>query len=112
MARDKAAAAAHYAALAAEANDGKHTYERVTYRPEGAKRSSTILLGGVTTIPLHADGGRALAGVEVGPDGETIWRDGGTTERRHIIALELIRRRVVLRLNKHYGLLEENTDVS
>lgn len=84
---------------------GRTRYERVTYRPEGADRSRSVLLenpeeGRLWDVPV-------LSGLEVGKDGETRWFDGGTTARRHLIQLELIVKRTPLVVDNELALLVE-----
>ncbi len=74
------------------------TYERVTYHPEGGRRR-TVLLGDVAEV------GILLTGREVTEDGGYKWIAGGTTNRIHFICLELVDRRVPLRMDNTYGLL-------
>lgn len=74
------------------------TYERVTYRPEGACRARTVILRDTT------EGDRLLSGVEVDRHGGK----AGTlevSERRHVIDLALVERRTPLTLDRHYGVL-------
>lgn len=75
------------------------TYERVTYKPEGATRKRSVFLRDVT------EGPRLISGVEVDRHGE----QAGTltvSKRLHVIDKTLISARVPHRLNLHYAELE------
>lgn len=76
-------------------------YESITYRPEGS-RARTVFLRDVR------DGALGVAGIEVSEDGDEV-APRGCDERLRIISPELIVRRVPLRMNLHYGLLEPAT---
>jgi hypothetical protein len=78
------------------------TYERVTYKPEGAERSTTIILR--DPVESSALGG-TLSGIEVNREAQEV-APRGVDERRHIISLELISKRTPLKQNLTYGLLE------
>ena len=70
--------------------------ERVTYRPEGARRARTIYLEGVRET------GNLLTGIEVNREGDEV-SGKGFDERRHIISLELVVRRVPVVMDNLYG---------
>jgi hypothetical protein len=72
----------------------------VTYRPEGAGRSRTIYLQDVSEI------GSMLTGVEVDKAGDEV-SGKGFDERRHVISLELVSKRVPMVMDNIYGELEE-----
>jgi hypothetical protein len=79
------------------------SYERVTYRPEGAKRARTVLLCGVGTSMLAGE--PHLTGSECALDGDLRWINGGTTNRTHLITLSLVIHREPLRMDNTYGVL-------
>lgn len=70
-------------------------YERVTYRPEG-ERARTIYLHRPTVSGL------LLTGVEVNREGDEI-SGKDFDERRHVIELSLVVRRVPMRMDNTYG---------
>lgn len=75
-------------------------YERITYKPEGAKRARSVILEGVS------ESDALLSGTEVDRHGEYV----GTLEvsrRLHVIDKTLVKRRVPLRLSLKYGEMEE-----
>lgn len=86
------------------------TFERVRYRPEGA-RARTIYLSDpqVTGDP---DGmlGQVLIGVEVDREADEV-APRGYDERRHVISLDLVLSRTVVVVDRHTGLLTEPGDV-
>lgn len=73
------------------------TYERVTYRPEGASRSRTIYLENPADGKLL--GAPVLSGWEVD-------REGSPKDTLHVICTELIRKRTPMLMNKRYCELE------
>jgi hypothetical protein len=79
------------------------TFERVTYRPEGAKRSRSVILRDPSGVMFA--GSSATTGVEVGLDGSEL-APAGVDERRHIIADALISKREPMTMNLHYARLE------
>jgi hypothetical protein len=79
------------------------TYERVTYRPEGAKRSRTIYLRNPREITLM--GHAALTGVRVNRETEEV-AARGVDEEIHVITADLITKRTPVRVNLKYGTLE------
>jgi hypothetical protein len=76
----------------------QRTYERVTYRPIGAKRARSVLLRDVEVS------GELLRGIEVDRHGGNAG-DERVCERRHLIGLDLVTRRVPYALDRHYGAL-------
>lgn len=79
------------------------TYERITYKPEGAQRARSVILRN----PVRSDKlpGGTTSGVEVKADGEEVYGPK-FDERVHIISDPLILKRVPLKMNLHYGRLE------
>lgn len=75
------------------------TYERVTYRPEGATRSRRVFLRNPREVTMA--GGVVLTGTEVDNQGDI----GETTERIHIIAKELIIERKPATMDLKYAML-------
>ena len=72
-------------------------YIRVTYRPEGAKRSKQVILydakiGRIMGVPHLSGAAVNKAGTRVG--------------KTHIITESLVRKMVPLSMNRHYCLLE------
>lgn len=76
-------------------------YERVTYRPEGG-RARTIYMENVQVM----GGGELLTGIEVNREGDEIC-GAKFDERRHIIELALVERRMPMRMDNIYGELVE-----
>ena len=79
-------------------------YERVTFRTEKG-RSRTVYL----RQPVVAESpilGSLLTGVEVDIEGDEV-APRGVDERRHIIGLDAVVRRVPMYMNNDFGLLEE-----
>lgn len=74
-------------------------YERITYRPEGGRTRSIYLQDVV-------EAGDVLTGIEVDREGDEV-NGRGFDERRHIIATELIVRRVPMVMDNIYGELVE-----
>lgn len=75
--------------------------ERITYRPEG-ERARTIYLVDATEIPFI--GATAVTGIEVDRDGNrTLGPATQPLERRHVIASELIVKRVPVVMDNTYG---------
>lgn len=84
------------------------TYERVTYRPEGERARSIYLH---RPLVLENDLGKPtfLTGVEVNREGDEV-AGKGFDERRHLIDLELVIRRVPMRMDMYYGeLVKDDT---
>lgn len=78
-------------------------YERVTFKPEGATKSTTVFLR------VGRDSDVLLTGVEVNREGEEV---SGTDKngkhfdsRTHIISKDLVTKRVEYAMNNKYGLL-------
>lgn len=80
-------------------------YERVTYRQDG--RTRTIYLHR-PTVGGHADGllGEFLTGIEVNIQGDEV-APRGVDERRHIISLELVTKRIPMVMDNIFGELTE-----
>lgn len=79
-------------------------YERVSYRKNGQKRPSVVLLDNVRVMQLSD--GAYLVGVEVTEEGETKWFANGTVERTHMIELAAVLRRQPMHMDYTVGLLE------
>ena len=76
-------------------------YERITYRPEGAKRSRTVILRGVSETPYGPH--TLISGAEVD-------RHGSDRRRLHVIDAALVRKRTALEMDLHYAeLVPEGT---
>jgi hypothetical protein len=73
-------------------------YERVAYRPEGSPRQRSVVLIDPTEDALS--GTPVLTGYESD-------REGVALDRIHVIDLSLVTHRTRLRVNPHYGTLEE-----
>lgn len=76
------------------------SYQRVTYKPESAARSRSVILKNPVTA------GWAIRGVEVDHDGVNIG-DAAVSERIHLIDLSLVSRRTAMVMDNHYGMLVE-----
>lgn len=75
--------------------------ERVTYRPEG-ERARTIYLSDVSETVIAGE--PAITGIEVDRDGNrTLGTIKQAIERRHIIQVELVVKRVPVVMDKIYG---------
>ena len=74
-------------------------YERITYRTEGGR--CTVILNKIT------EGNGVLIGTECDREGDTRWFNGGTSERKHLVSLEYITKRVPLVLDLNYCELRE-----
>lgn len=84
-----------------------NTFERITFKPEGATRSRTIYLR--NPIEINVIGSLAVTGVEVDRGGSQAG-NLKVTERRHVISTLLISDRTPVVLNVKYGELEEPTE--
>lgn len=70
-------------------------YERVTFCPEAGKRK-TVLLRRPTVA------GELLTGIEVNDQGDEV-APRGVDERRHVISLDLVCKRVPMEMDNHFG---------
>ena len=68
-------------------------YEQITYKPEGATRSKTIILQNPTIDE------KIISGEQVG-------KDGNLKDTIHIISTDLVNKRRGMVMNNHYGALE------
>jgi hypothetical protein len=85
----------------------RRTWERVTYRPEGATRSKTIILRDPKVLGKVGGDFTILTGLEVNKEDEEV-APPGVDRREHIISFVLVRRRTPLRMNLKYGELEKD----
>jgi hypothetical protein len=76
------------------------TFQRITYRPEGATRARNVILKNVTTDHGY------LRGIEVNKEGDEVTKPG-VDERVHLIEQDLVTKRTPLRMDNHYGTLVE-----
>jgi len=85
-------------------------YERVTYRPDDLRRGTkTIYLWDVAEV----DGpilGSLLTGVEVDVEGVNVGTET-VSERRHVIATDLVTKRVPVVMDMLTGLLTVSRDL-
>lgn len=81
------------------------TFEKITYRPEGASRSKTVILRD------PQQNGNVLRGVQVTKTGDEVCGKD-FDERLHVIEISLIKSRTPLRWNLHYGELEADPAAS
>lgn len=79
------------------------SYERVTYKPEGAKRARTVILQSPQEITLA--GSPTLVGIEVDKDGYALLGADpqAPIERRHVISLALVAKRERVVMDRTYG---------
>jgi hypothetical protein len=93
-------------------NTETHTptpYERVTYKPVGAKRATSIFLREPSEKIILGES--HLVGSRATSDG-SVWETKGCDERIYVIALDQILTRVPMRVSKRYGLLENVVKVN
>lgn len=76
------------------------TYQRITYKPEGAKRSRTVILKNPKISPTF------ISGIQVNIEGDEI-APKGTDEVLHIIDRSLVSRQVRLVMDLGYARLVE-----
>ena len=79
------------------------TIERITFRPEGARRAQTIFIENVRETVIM--GVTVVVGAEVARDGETKWFGKGDTQRTHMIDSGVIVTRTVVTMNRDWAVL-------
>ena len=87
-------------------NDETHSpmrYERVTYKPEGKRARHIFLKQPSEKVIL---GEVCLVGIQAARDG-SLWGTKEVDQRMCVIALDQISTRIPMRINKRYGLLED-----
>lgn len=82
------------------------TFERVTYRPVGERARTIYLRDPQVSGSAESLIGEFLTGIEVDREGTEL-APKGVDERRHVISLPLVTRRVPVRVDLTYGTLEE-----
>ena len=80
------------------------TYQRVTYRPEGAGRSVTVYLENpsVTTVGI-----KGIPKPVVLLTGKGVDKEGNQTDKSYVIEASLLRKQTWMTYNIFYGELEE-----